>query len=165
MADPNLPAFQTLSCVLTGFPAARVAPTLDPIGLSAQFLAWVTEQVGQPLMDQLLQKFNAIQPPTEQAVQQQIMADPTLGPLARRIIRLWYLGIWYFEEPPSPDSTPQNPNGVVVSANAYTGGLAWDAIQAHAMGYSEMHYGYWSTGPALPLPAPQFPPQPQNPGA
>jgi hypothetical protein len=162
MADPNLPAFVSLSCVLTGFPQERVAPPLDPIGLAAQFLAWITEQVGQAQVDALLKAFSAIQPPTEQAVQQQIMADPALGPLARRIIRLWYLGIWYFQEPPAAVSTHQNPNGVVVSMNAYTGGLAWDAIQAHPMGYSEMHYGYWADVPALAPPAAQFPPTPSQ---
>jgi hypothetical protein len=158
MADPNLPGFVSLSCVLTGFPQSRVAPPLDPIGLAAEFLAWITEQVGQPLVNELINTFNGIHPVTEQAVQQQIMADPALGPLARRIIRLWYLGTWYFQEPPGTD-------GVVVSMNAYTGGLAWDAIQAHPMGYSEMHYGYWADLPALSPPPAQFPPQAQNQGA
>jgi hypothetical protein len=31
--------------------------------------------------------------------------------------------------------------------NAYTMGLAWDAAQAHPMGYSELHFGYWAVAP------------------
>ncbi|HEY0020132.1 MAG TPA: hypothetical protein VGC13_27805 [Longimicrobium sp.] len=155
MAASNLTLFGALSSVLTGFPLSRVAPAVDPIGLPAQFLDFITRQVGQPLVQQLLDRYAAISQqqsdPSLQAplVQQQIMADPALGPLARRVIRLWYLGTWYAEEPPTPGGSPKDQ---VVSMNAYTGGLAWDAIQAHPMGYSELHYGYWSTLPILPLP-------------
>jgi len=155
MADSNVTSFGRLSAVLTGFPLDRVAPGVDPIGLPAQFLAWVTTQAGAATVQQLLAAYDAIDRQTggdltRQAplVQGTIMADTTLGPLARRIIRLWYLGIWYADEPPVNDPrTGAPPAGQVVSMNAYTGGLAWDAVQAHPMGYSEMHYGYWSGTP------------------
>jgi hypothetical protein len=45
-------------------------------------------------------------------------------------------------EPPNPTDS-----GTIPSANAYTLGLAWDAAQAHPMGYSELHFGYWATQP------------------
>lgn len=151
MADPNLTLFGQLSAVLTGFPLARVAPSIDPIGLPQQFLTFISGQPAQaPVLQQLLTVYAGIaqqQPDLAQQaplVQQQVMDDATLAPLARRIIRLWYLGIWYQDEPPAPDDGPV---GQVLSMNAYTGGLAWDAAQAHPMGYSEMHYGYWSGTP------------------
>ena len=147
----DVTSFGRLSAVLTGFPLARVAPALDPIGLPAQFLAWVTDKAGAAPVQQLLAVYDGIDQSTGgdlakqgPPVQAQILADATLGPLARRIMRLWYLGTWYDAEPP----VGQFPSGQVVSMNAYTGGLAWDAVQAHPMGYSEMHYGYWSGVPA-----------------
>ncbi|HLM67567.1 MAG TPA: hypothetical protein VK358_08580 [Longimicrobium sp.] len=151
MANTSVTSFGRLSAVLTGFPLERVAPALDPIGLPAQFLAWVTDRMGQPAVQQLLAVYDGIDQQTggnlaQQGppVQAKILADATLGPLARRIMRLWYLGTWYDTEPPAGPF----PTGQVVSMNAYTGGLAWDAMQAHPMGYSEMHYGYWSDVPA-----------------
>lgn len=151
MADPNVTLFGQLSAVLTGFPLARVAPSIDPIGLPQQFLSFISAQPGQgPVLQQLLATYASIgqqQPDLAQQaplVQQQIMQNAALAPLARRIIRLWYLGSWYADEPPNPLGSPGDQ---VVSMNAYTGGLAWDAIQAHPMGYSEMHYGYWSGTP------------------
>jgi hypothetical protein len=159
--DPNVTSFSRLSSVLTGFPLTRIAPQVDPIGLPSLFYAFVVQgQPGQP-MQPLLAAYDAIdqqtggvpgqQPPPAQAplVQQRILDDPVLGPLARRIIRLWYLGVWYDTEPPAPMPFPP---GRVVSMEAYVGGLAWDAIQAHPMGYSEMHYGYWSAVPVAPAP-------------
>lgn len=162
--DPDVTSFSRLSSVLTGFALTRIAPALDPIGLPSLFYAFIVQgQPGQP-MQPLLAAYNAIdqqtggvpgqQPPPTQAplVQARILDDATLGPLARRIIRLWYLGVWYDTEPPTPAAFP---TGQVVSMEAYVGGLAWDAIQAHPMGYSEMHYGYWSTVPVAPAPTAQ----------
>ena len=47
----------------------------------------------------------------------------------------------------SPSERPASGNGSVVSANAYVGGLAWRAAQAHPMGYSQLSFGYWASPP------------------
>lgn len=58
---------------------------------------------------------------------------------------MWYLGSWYPAAPPSTTGPPTD--GTVISANAYTGGLAWSAAQAHPMGYSTFTFGYWKVAP------------------
>jgi len=34
-----------------------------------------------------------------------------------------------------------------VSSTAYTHGLAWNVMQSHPIGFSELTFGYWSTPP------------------
>ena len=145
--DPNFNNFVGLSSILTGYPADQLAPAIDPIGLASEYLNWMMQHADQAAFLKTLSTFGIIAsqfPPAEQSaqVQAQILSDPEMGPIARRMIRLWYLSTWYTTEP--PDLTK---GGDVVSMNAYTMGLAWDAAQAHPMGYSELHFGYWAVAP------------------
>jgi hypothetical protein len=145
--DPNFGTFVGLSAILTGYPQDQLAPSIDPIGLASEYLAWIEKHADQAAFQKTLSTYQNIAtqfPPADQPgqVQQQILADPSMGDIARRIIRLWYLSTWYTTEPPDP-----NGDGQVVSMNAYTMGLAWDAAQAHPMGYSELHFGYWAVAP------------------
>jgi hypothetical protein len=145
--DPNFNNFVGLSAILTGYPQDQLAPEIDPIGLASEYLTWIEQNADQAAFLQTLSTYQNIAaqfPPAEQPaqVQQQILANPLMGDIARRMIRLWYLSIWYTTEPPDP-----NGDGQVVSMNAYTMGLAWDAAQAHPMGYSELHFGYWAVAP------------------
>jgi len=160
--DPNFNNFVGLSSVLTGYPQEQLAPEIDPIGLASEYLTWMEQNADQAAFLQTLSTFqNILQevasqlPPFDpnnptpqqvalmnQLVAAQILSDPAMGNIARRMIRLWYLSTWYTTEPPDP-----NGDGQVVSMNAYTMGLAWDAAQAHPMGYSELHFGYWAVVP------------------
>lgn len=145
--DPNFNNFVGLSSILTGYPQDQLAPEIDPIGLASEYLTWMEQNADQAAFLQTLSTYQNIAaqfPPAEQAaqVQQQILANQAMGDIARRMIRLWYLSTWYTTEPPDP-----NGDGQVVSMNAYTMGLAWDAAQAHPMGYSELHFGYWAVVP------------------
>ncbi|GAB1541911.1 hypothetical protein NUACC21_45840 [Scytonema sp. NUACC21] len=147
--DLQLKNFVELSGILTGYSATHLMPVIDPIGIAKvywEFLQTQTE-VSQDLINQLLKIFEDIkaQPGIKyeekvKAVKEKILDDSALLPVARRIIRLWYLSTWYTSEPPKE-------LGQVVSMNAYIKGLAWEAIQAHPMGYSELTFGYWAEKP------------------
>jgi hypothetical protein len=161
--DPNFDNFVGLSSILTGFTQDELAPSIDPIGLASEYLNWILAHLQGPDVQTFLKMLAAYQRIAEQfpppldpvtpnptqvsvissAVQQQILSDPAMAGIARRTIRLWYLSTWYEAEPPSPTDT-----GTIPSANAYTLGLAWNAAQAHPMGYSELHFGYWATQPS-----------------
>jgi hypothetical protein len=149
-SDQDLTNFVGLSAVLTGFTSDDLFPPISPDPVAVEYLDTLKAKVPAPLVSQLLTTFQNIQaqnpPDIAQAVQQQILDDAVMGPVARNIIRMWYLSIWY-------DLDQQQPitgfsSGTVVSMNAYTKGLAWTVAQAHPMGYSEMHYGYWAAPPA-----------------
>ncbi|NEO99630.1 MAG: hypothetical protein F6K58_13320 [Symploca sp. SIO2E9] len=154
--DYTLKNFVNLSAILTGYSSDRIMPAIDPIGLAKQYLDYLQNEqtdVDESLINQLFTTFIGIadQPRISpeklaQEVGKKILKDADVGPIARRIIRLWYLGVWYKNEPPKSFE-----DGTVISMNAYIRGLSWDAIQAHPMGYSEMRYGYWANPPQLSL--------------
>ncbi|HZT59822.1 MAG TPA: hypothetical protein VFA21_14520 [Pyrinomonadaceae bacterium] len=148
-SNTDLDNFVGLSAILTGFSASDLNPPLSPQPVAVEYLRTLKSKVDAALVSQLLTTYQTIAaqfPSDEQPaeVQSQILADPQMGPVARNVIRMWYLSIWY--DGYTGTVTGFSP-GTVVSSNAYTKGLAWEAMQAHPMGYSEMHYGYWAEPP------------------
>ena len=85
----------------------------------------------------------------EALVHKNIFDDRTLGPVAKNLITLWYLGQW--QQMPgqwrdvhgaaATDATH------MVSADAYREGLVWSAIRAHPMGAKQQGYGAWALPP------------------
>jgi hypothetical protein len=142
--------FAAMSAVLTGFQAGIINPTLDPIDLNGPYLQTADSNAGAALVDQLLAQFQSLQGQSSQVIANTLLATanpdpPPVAWLARSIVKLWYLGSWFPAAPPPSDGPPGI--GGVVSANAYTGGLAWKAAQAHPMGYSQFNFGYWTSAP------------------
>ena len=136
-AASRLQNFAAMSAVLTGFTASVISPGLDPIDLKQLYLSTADAQVGGELVDQLLAQFLSLAGQPKQQVADTLLATASADPpptalLARSIVKMWYLGSWYPAAPPSTTAPPAD--GTVLSANAYTGGLAWSAAQAHPMG-------------------------------
>jgi len=140
--------FAAMSAALTGFTLDFIAPPLDPNQLSAHLLGQIDQLAGATSVDQLLAQFTALQ---RRGQTPQQIADAMLGispssnapavQLALSIVKLWYLGSWY---PPGSQSAFA---GNVVSSQAYVSGLAWRAMQTHAMGDSPYKFGYWTSAP------------------
>lgn len=166
--DPDLSNFVNLSAVLTGYQPSDLYDDFDPEPVAIEYLAMLKSKVDAATVTNLITTFANINaqatPLTTESefiaeIQMQIINDAQMGPVALNIVRMWYLSIWYEMNQPQPITGFSA--GTVVSMNAYTKGLAWDAGQAHAMGYSEMHFGYWETEPPpLPLPPPLKLPMP-----
>jgi hypothetical protein len=139
-------AFAAMSAALTGFTADVIAP--DNTLLSAHLLHVIDELAGATSLDQLLARFAALQAQGHSA---QDIANVMLGvspsshapavQLAQSVLKLWYLGSWY---PPGSTSAF---NGDVVSGHAYVSGLAWRALQTHAMGDNPFVFGDWTSPP------------------
>ncbi|OLC40391.1 MAG: hypothetical protein AUH43_26525 [Acidobacteria bacterium 13_1_40CM_65_14] len=140
--------FAAMSAALTGFKPDFIAPPVDPNQLHAHLLHHIDELAGTTSVDQLLAQFTVLQAHGQTSQQ---IADVMLGispsshapaaQLAQSIVKLWYLGSWY---PPGSTSAF---DGNVVSSQAYVGGLAWRAMQAHAMGDSPFKFGDWTSAP------------------
>jgi hypothetical protein len=155
----SLTQFVALSSVLTGFSVDELNPPLDPQEIAQNYLDFVESNASPAMLDELLSVYGSIVTASggdpvkiAEGVQTQILsvapvppATESIGTLARRIIRMWYLATWYTTEPPDAGG-----DGQVVSSNAYTRGMAWGAFGAHPMGYSEMTFGYWATAPVQP---------------
>ncbi|HYO65229.1 MAG TPA: hypothetical protein VEU33_04040 [Archangium sp.] len=93
--------------------------------------------------------------------------------MARNILKMWYLGAWFPRVPegartvsvttergapsthlmvPKPGTSTGATEAPVaayqvISSDAYVRGLAWRAMQAHPMGFSNFAFGYWSEQP------------------
>jgi hypothetical protein len=138
-----------MSAALTGFQSSVINPLLDPINLKQLYLDTADAQAGTALVDQLLAQFLSLAGQPAQTIANALLSTGSTNPpqtalVARSILKLWYLGSWY---PAVPSTDPTSGNGNVVSANAYIGGLAWRAAQAHPMGYSQFTFGYWASPP------------------
>jgi hypothetical protein len=141
-------SFVALSAALTGFREVDLWGT----GQVQAYYDELVATVGDPIVARLLAKgeeaLRSIDPETE--LRLLVLDDDDLGPVARNLIVVWYLGQW--------DPLPRewrNRNGAspldisrVISADAYVAGLVWPAINAHPMGAKPGGYGSWATPPS-----------------
>ncbi|NMO19858.1 sorbitol dehydrogenase [Pyxidicoccus fallax] len=146
-ATSRLEQFVALSSALTGFTPDVLSPPLDPTDPPLKQLYLDTaDRHGEATVDALLAAFDTLRGQPAQTIANTLLEvdNPTPSAtalMARSIIKLWYVGSWY--DTTSTSAT----DGTVVSMNAYIGGLAWVAMQAHPMGYSELKFGYWNAPP------------------
>lgn len=134
----DLDRFVRLSSALTGVAATQLKPALDPIGIADQYLATLRRSIDPKILQSLLAAVP--EAPVATIDVAYLLDDPTLGPIARSIIKLWLLGSWY--DPLNPSSAVR-----VVSAQAYKESLVWRVMQSHPMGYSMFSFGYWAEEP------------------
>ena len=149
--DPRA-QFITLSVALTGFDAA----TLHGTGMVTTYYDTMATIVGERLLGRLLGAWGRAlaagggdPDARDRALQHTVLADPTLGPLARNLMTLWYLGQW--------NQLPadwRNTHGAhardtdhVVSGEAYVQGLVWPAVHTHPQGAKQPGFGSWSLPP------------------
>jgi hypothetical protein len=119
------------------------------------YLAAVIDVVGEATVGQLLDAWERVRragPDLEENLRREIFGDEKLGPIARNIIKLWYIGTWY----QLPYAWTQTFGALekdvtfVVSPAAYVEGLLWPAIGSHPPGAKAPGYGSWSLPPVIP---------------
>lgn len=152
MASDPIEAFLALSAALTGFGRVDLLGT----GMSRAYYAEVVGIVGKSIAGELVSTARRIftrgrrdPKAREKAIRQEILADPKLGPVARNIIQMWYVGTWYQLPTSWRQAYGGNPKDVdhVVSADAYTQGLVWVAAGVHPAGAKQPGYGTWALPP------------------
>ena len=120
------------------------------------YLATVDAVVGADLLDALLAAYEGLGASVglerEQRMRREIFGDEKIGPIARNIIKLWYVGIWYQLPKSWRDAWGAREGDVTftVSPNAYTQGLLWPAIGANPAGARAPGYGSWAAPPRIP---------------
>jgi hypothetical protein len=125
-------------------------------GQAQVYLKAVTDVVGLQVLEELLgtyARLRTVKPPLrEQRLRREIFGDEKLGPIARNIVKLWYVGTW-FELPQSWTQTfgaVEENVDFVVSASAYTEGLLWVAIGANPPGAKAPGFASWVAPPQIP---------------
>jgi hypothetical protein len=147
-----LTRFLAFSAEMTAFSVFDLLGT----GQAEAYLAAVVERVGSGALEQLFDAYHAAacRPPTDREfiLQARIFDDDKLGPIARNIIKMWYVGTWY-ELPHGWNAAfggrAEN-DTFVVSADAYAEGLLWTAIGANPPGAKAPGYGSWAQPPQIP---------------
>jgi hypothetical protein len=146
--------FLAFSSVVTGFGVFHLRGT----GQVELYLATVDDIVGEEIVGQLLDTFCGVmrdagedQAAVQAGLRREILSDAKLGPVARALIKLWYVGTWY--QLPVEWREPYGQNAMdrtfVVSASSYTEGLLWPAIGANPAGAKAVGYGMWATPPLV----------------
>ncbi|MFY8273548.1 hypothetical protein AAEU32_05435 [Pseudoalteromonas sp. SSDWG2] len=147
----NLDNFVALSALLTGFNEDIIAPTLDVDDMkSVYFSLWQAKIDAQhpQLSETILSAFAQLKSQGKSASQigMSLLDDSRGEPFifaCRALIYLWYMGAW-----PTVAADNSSTSFTIVSGKAYSKALVWQVMQAHPMGDSDLHYGYWAEAPA-----------------
>jgi hypothetical protein len=145
----RLERFLAFSADVTAFTVFQLRGT----GQAEAYLGAVTDVVGEALLDNLLDRHQGLGTgDLDELLRREIFSDERLGPIARNIVKLWFVGTWY-ELPVAWRERFGALDGDVtfmVSAMAYTEGLLWPAIGANPPGAKGPGYGSWSGPPLIP---------------
>jgi hypothetical protein len=171
MNEKDVQKFLQLSSVLTGFSLYELRAS----DCTEEFYETTQRQIGRENLEQFLSKVSAtIQADADAksgkgdaktiggeaklaggeeklADIDACLADAFLGPIAKNIMRMWYVGNWVA----MPDEWwAANSSEIfaanttfVVSSQAYKEGLVWKAADTHPMGSKSGGYGSWALPP------------------
>ena len=127
---------------------------LHGTGQAPSYLDTVVRVLGEPLLTELLDAYDraAGQQDRTMALQAEVFSSEKLGPIARSVIKLWYVGVWYELPPDWADSfgALENDGTFTASPAAYPEGLLWRAIGANPPGAHGPGYGSWAQPPRIP---------------
>jgi hypothetical protein len=144
--------FLELSAVLTGYGPTDLLGT----GMARRYYDETVSIVGEAVVGELLgaavsslRAAGGDAADLEEAVRRKILADAKLGPVARNVIKMWYLGSWYQLPRAWREAHGAHARDTdhVVSAEAYQEGLVWRAIGSHPPGAKQPGFGTWSQPP------------------
>ncbi len=150
----RLEGFLAFSAAATAFSTFELHGT----GQAEAYLATATDIVGAATLDELVAADAAIREAAgddraarDRLVRARILSDDRLGPVARNIMKLWYIGTWYAMPPEWTEAfgVGGDDRTFVVSPSSYTEGLVWPAIGANPPGAKGPGYGTWSSPPQI----------------
>jgi hypothetical protein len=152
----TLTAFLALSEDLTGFSAHRLKGT----GLAETHLAHAAQRLGAAALADLLAAHAAARAESAddaalaRTLRHRILSDPRLGPPARSLLKLWYVGVWHALPPEwhAAHGGALDDTDCVPRPAAYTEGLLWPAVGANPAGAKPHGYGIWARPPRIPDP-------------
>jgi hypothetical protein len=150
----RLEDFVAFSSVATGFGAFDLRGT----GQAELYLSTVDDIVGEQIMSELLAAFRGVSSDAAaddatltRGLRREVFSDAKLGPVARALVKLWYVGTWYGLPAEWREVYGENEldRPFVVSSSSYTEGLIWPAIGANPPGAKPFGYGTWASAPRV----------------
>lgn len=155
-APEFLEYFLDISVALTGFSRFHLHGT----GQASLYFATVRDIIGADLFGELLQTYQRIKNEAQnndealaKGLRVEILGSEKFGPIARNIIKLWYVATWY-ELPQTwrhTFGTKENDRTFVPSPAAYPEGLLWQTIGVNPPGAKPPGYATWIEKPSVSL--------------
>jgi hypothetical protein len=154
-----LQRFLAFSAEVTAFGAFELQGT----GQAEEYLNLVVRVTGEDVVRELLDAYEravsqatADGPARATLLSREIFSSPKLGPIARNIIKLWYVGVWYElgRQWAEAFGVLENDGTFTASPQAYPEGLLWRAIGAKPPGARAPGYGSWAEPPRIPVVTP-----------
>jgi len=150
--NDSMKQFMQLSAALTGYNQAELQAT----GMQDAYYEVMMSILGGALTGELLSAWLQVhkhagddEEALEALLEDKIMGDAKLAPMAGNLISLWYLGQW--NQMPGPWRSQYGASARdlshVVSPEAYREGLVWPTIGSHPMGAKQQGYGAWALPP------------------
>ncbi|ELS33671.1 MULTISPECIES: hypothetical protein [Pseudanabaena] len=150
--------FLEFSVILTGFSRFHLQGT-DQV---SSYFDTVRNVVGDDLFTELLITFHELDLKAQSegdesiltnGLRLDILGSEKLGPIARNIIKIWYVATWY----PLPKAwrdnfgTKEKDGTFVVSPQAYPEGLLWPTLGVNPPAAKAPGYATWSDPPKVSL--------------
>ena len=148
MTADSLPGrFLAFSSEVTAFTVFDLQGT----GQAESYLSTVVRVLGEQNLTELLDAYAGTEHKPRR-LEADIFSSEKLGPIARNIIKLWYVGVWYTLPPEWVDrfGALENDGTFTASSDAYPEGLLWRAIGANPPGARAPGYGSWAHAPVIP---------------
>lgn len=151
----QLERFLAFSADVTAFTQFELQGT----GQAQEYLDTAVRVVGATIVDCLLDLHASAMTAAaddratrEDLLRRDIFSDPQLGPVARNIVKMWFVGAWFELPQEWTESFGARSDDItfVVSGTAYTEGLLWRAIGANPPGAKAPGYGSWAFPPRIP---------------
>lgn len=144
--------FLAFSARVTAFSVFELQGT----GQAGAYFDAVQRVVGPSALGKLLETYKELgtgaTAACDERLRLEVFGDPYLGPIARNIIKLWYVGTW-FQLPRAWSDAYGACEGDVsftVSASAYTEALLWPVVGSNPPGAKAPGYGSWAQPPTIP---------------
>lgn len=142
--------FLSLSAALTGFEVLD----LEGTDLAETYISKINLEIGKTHFEAFLNTWNKIydyETDIENKIRAKLWTNELFGPIARNIIKMWYVGNW--EAMPADwmakfeNQEMEKSKKHVVSEQAYREGLIWESIGTHPPGAKPPGFGSWSLPP------------------
>ena len=160
--DINAPeareSFLDFSVVLTGFSQFHLQGT----GQLSLYFDTIRDIIGEDMFGEVLQTFHDLNIKAKNSndesiltngLRSDILGSEKLGPLARNIIKLWYMSTWYElpQEWRDVFGVKEKDTLFIPSPQAYPEGLLWPTIGVNPPGAKGPGYGTWNEPPSVTL--------------
>ncbi len=142
--------FLDFSVAITAFPKFDLQGT----GQVDSYYDTVNNIIGDEIFEELLTTFHNLDDKSKtegNGIARDILGSEKLGPIARNIIKLWYLGAWYQLPTSWRETFGANEKDIdqVVSPQAYIEGLLWPTLGVNPRAAKAPGYGTWANPPEL----------------